>query len=395
MKKINHPLMFNNITNDDVKCLQNFLKNNKKKIFTQSKKVKEFENKWSKWLGVKYSIFVNSGSSANLLSMQIIKILYGKGEVIVPPLTWISDIASVIQNDLTPIFVDINLENLAMNEDKILKKLNKKTKAVFLSHIQGFNGLSDRLINVLRKKNIPLIEDVCESHGAKFKKKKLGTYGLISNFSFYYAHHISTIEGGMICTNNEKVRDIAQMLRSHGMLRETANKNFKKNIIKKNKDLSPQFIFMYPAYNLRNNEISAVLGINQLKRLNKNNLMRNKNFNLFLKYLDSNLFFKNFDIKGSCNYAFPVILNTKSILKRNKLESVMKKYNIEFRRGNAGGGNQLRQPYLKKYLKNISFKNFKNVDHIHFFGYYIGNYPYLNKNKIISICNVLNNFEKL
>ena len=395
MKKINHPLMFNNITNDDVKCLQNFLKNNKKKIFTQSKKVKEFENKWSKWLGVKYSIFVNSGSSANLLSMQIIKILYGKGEVIVPPLTWISDIASVIQNDLTPIFVDINLENLAMNEDKILKKLNKKTKAVFLSHIQGFNGLSDRLINVLRKKNIPLIEDVCESHGAKFKKKKLGTYGLISNFSFYYAHHISTIEGGMICTNNEKVRDIAQMLRSHGMLRETANKNFKKNIIKKNKDLSPQFIFMYPAYNLRNNEISAVLGINQLKRLNKNNLMRNKNFNLFLKYLDSNLFFKNFDIKGSCNYAFPVILNTKSILKRNKLESVMKKYNIEFRRGNAGGGNQLRQPYLKKYLKNISFKNFKNVDHIHFFGYYIGNYPYLNKNKIFSICNVLNNFEKL
>ena len=395
MKKINHPLMFNNITNDDVKCLQNFLKNNKKKIFTQSKKVKEFENKWSKWLGVKYSIFVNSGSSANLLSMQIIKILYGKGEVIVPPLTWISDIASVIQNDLTPIFVDINLENLAMNEDKILKKLNKKTKAVFLSHIQGFNGLSDRLINVLRKKNIPLVEDVCESHGAKFKKKKLGTYGLISNFSFYYAHHISTIEGGMICTNNEKVRDIAQMLRSHGMLRETANKNFKKNIIKKNKDLSPQFIFMYPAYNLRNNEISAVLGINQLKRLNKNNLMRNKNFNLFLKYLDSNLFFKNFDIKGSCNYAFPVILNTKSILKRNKLESVMKKYNIEFRRGNAGGGNQLRQPYLKKYLKNISFKNFKNVDHIHFFGYYIGNYPYLNKNKIISICNVLNNFEKL
>ena len=132
MKKyFTHPLMDNNITDSDVNSLILFLKKNKKKIFTQSKKVIEFENKWSKWLGIKYSVFVNSGSSANLLTLQALKILYGTGEVIVPPLTWISDIASVIQNGFKPVFVDINPKNLCMDEEQILKSINRKTKAVF------------------------------------------------------------------------------------------------------------------------------------------------------------------------------------------------------------------------------------------------------------------------
>lgn len=387
--------MDNNIIDDDVAALQNFLKKNKKKIFTQSKKVKEFESKWSKWLGVKYSIFVNSGSSANLLSMQIIKILYGEGEIIAPPLTWVSDISSIIQNNHKPIFVDINMNNLAMDNEAIIKKLTKNTKAVFLSHIQGFNGLTNELLKILKKKKIALVEDVCESHGAKFNKKKCGTFGLISNFSFYYAHHLSTIEGGMICTNNPRVRDLAQMLRSHGMLREIDNYKYKKMIEKRNSKLSPKFIFVHPAYNLRNNELSAVIGINQLKRLNANNKKRSENFKFFLKNIDHNLFYKNFDITGSCNYAFPLVLNNRSFKERDRLEKVMSNYNIEFRRGNAGGGNQLRQPYLKNYVKKLSLKKFKNVDHVHFFGYYIGNYPSLSKSKILKICNVLNNFKNL
>ena len=391
----NHRLMENNITNEDVNSLKNFLNRNKKNFFTQSEKVKEFEEKWSKWLGVKYSIFVNSGSSANLLSMQIIKILYGKGEVIVPPLTWVSDIASVIQNGLTPKFIDINFNNLAMNDDEIIRNINKKTKAVFLSHIQGFNGLTEKLLKTLKKKKIALVEDVCESHGAKFGNRKCGTFGLISNFSFYYAHHLSTIEGGMICTNNSEVRDLAQMLRSHGMLREVENQNYKKKIIKKNKYLSEKFIFVYPAYNVRNNELSAVIGINQLKRLDKNNQLRSRNFNFFLKNLDEKLFFKKFDCNGSCNYAFPLILQGSSVKMRDKLEKVMNRFNIEFRRGNAGGGNQLRQPYLKQFNKKISLKKYRNVDHIHFFGYYIGNYPTLNKAKILKICKIINNFKNL
>ena len=388
-----HALMDNNITKEDVTNVINFLKNNKKRIFTQSKKVAEFEKKWSKWLGVKYSIFVNSGSSANLLSMLALKILKGEGEVIVPTLTWVSDIASVIQNGFKPVFVDINPKNLCMDEEQIYQKINKKTKAVFLTHIQGFNGLSTKLLKTLKEKKIDLIEDVCESHGAEFKGKKLGSFGKMSNFSFYYAHHLSTIEGGMVCTNDKNIYELVRMLRSHGMARESGNKIYEKKIIKKFPKLSPKFIFLYPSYNLRNNEISATFGLSQLGNLKKNNILRNNNFKFFIKKIDSRYYVNDFDLKGCSNYAFPLILKKKSFSNRDKLEKAMKKNNIEFRRGNAGGGNQLRQPYLKKYIKDINLKDFKNVDHIHFFGYYIGNYPSLKKAKIKIICQILNNIK--
>jgi len=391
MKNFNHPLMDNNIEQSDINAIIKFLKQNKKRIFTQSKKVKEFEFKWSKWLGVKYSVFVNSGASANLLSISALKILYGTGEIIVPSLTWISDIASVIQNNFKPIFVDINPKNLSMNEKMVINKSSKNTKAVFLTHAKGIKSLSKNLINILKKKNIPLIEDVCESHGATFKNKKLGTYGLMSNFSFYYAHHMSTIEGGMICTNNKKIYELIKILRSHGMAREAGNKKFEKSMIKKYPELSPKFIFLYPAYNVRNNEISAVIGLSQLKRLDANNKIRVINLNLFLKNINSEKYRNDYSLEGSCNYAFPLVLKKGNIKNRNLLEKILKKNKIEFRRGNAGGGNQLRQPYLKEYIKGINLKQFKEVDHIHFFGYYIGNYPSLKKDKILRICKILNN----
>ena len=147
-----------------------------------------------------------------------------------------------------------------MDEDQILKKINKNTIAV-LTHAQGFNGLTQKLLSILKKRKIELIEDVCESHGAKFKKKKLGTFGLISNFSFYYAHHMSTIEGGMVCTNNKKIYQIARSLRSHGMLREIDSKVEEKKNNKKNPKLSPKFIFLYKGFNFRNNEIGGIFGI--------------------------------------------------------------------------------------------------------------------------------------
>ena len=236
-----------------------------------------------------------------------------------------------------------------------------------------------------------MLEDVCESHGALFDKKKLGSYGLISNFSFYYAHHMSTIEGGMVCTNNKKVYQLIRVLRSHGMLRECGDPAFEKKIIKKNPKLSPKFIFLHPAYNLRNTEMPAVVGLNQLKRLDKNNIKRTKNFKFFLSHLNKDYYRINFELTGSSNYAFPLILNKANLKNRDLLEKIMKNNNIEFRRGNAGGGNQLRQPYLKKYIKGINLKNFKEVDHIHFYGYYIGNYPTLKKEKILKICKILNN----
>ena len=391
--KFRHSLMSDNFTKSDMNEVKKFI-NHKNITLTQSKKVKEFEKKWSRWLGVKYSVFVNSGSSANYITILALKIINKnkiKNEIIVPTLTWVSDINSVIMNGFKPVFVDINFSNLSMNVDEILKKISKKTLAVFITHAQGFNGLNNKLLQVLKKKKIHLIEDVCESHGATFKGKRLGNYGLISNFSFYYAHHLTTIEGGMVCTNSKKIYEIVKILRSHGMLREANNKKFERKLISKYKYLSPKFIFMYPSLNFRNNEIGAVIGINQLKSLNKNNLLRTRNFKLFLKLLDPNKFFKEFDIVGSSNYAFPVILKTKDFKKRDLFEKELLKNGIEFRRGNAGGGNQLRQPYIKNIVKNINLKNFKKVNHVHFFGYYIGNYPSLNKNKITLICKILNN----
>ena len=393
--KFNHPLMHNNFTKSDMQSVQKLLKK-KNVTLTQSDKVIEFESKWSNWLGCKYSVFVNSGSSANFITLSILKTLNknkNKNEIIVPTLTWVSDINAVILNGFKPVFVDINLSNLSMNTNEIFKKINKKTLGVFITHAQGFNGLTDRLLKILKEKKIILIEDVCESHGAKHNKK-LGTYGLISNFSFYYAHHLTTIEGGMICTNEKKIYELARIFRSHGMARESGNKIFEKNLIKKHKDLSPKFIFLYPTFNFRNNEIGATIGISQLKKLDINNSKRTKNFKYFLDKLDAKKYWKDFLIKGSSNYAFPIILKTKSIKIRNNFENYLKKYNIEFRRGNAGGGNQLRQPYLKKFLKfKISPKKFKNVEHVHFFGYYIGNYPNLKFKKINQIVKILNSFK--
>ena len=382
--------MHQNFSTSDVRAVIKLFKN-KRLILTQSENVKKFEEKWSKWLGVKYSVFVNSGSSANLLTISTLKILFkNKKEIILPSLTWVSDINSVIQNGFKPVFVDINPKNLCMDENQIIKKINKNTLAVFLTHVQGFNGLTQNLITTLRKKKIHLIEDVCESHGARFNSKKLGTFGKISNFSFYYAHHMSTIEGGMLCTNDKKIYEIARMLRSHGMVRESNNKSFEKKMIKNNPKLSPKFIFLYPAYNFRNTEVGAVIGLNQLKSLNKHNKRRQENFKFFLKLIDKNKFRTDFNIKGSCNYAFPVILRKADYKFRNFFENKLKKHGIEFRRGNAGGGNQLRQPYLKPYLKNFNLSNFKEVDHIHFFGYYIGNYPSLDFIQIRKLVKILN-----
>ena len=387
--QFSHPLMHNNFTKADMNAAIKLFKQ-KNIILTQSKYVKEFEKKWSKWLGVKYSVFVNSGSSANLLTMTVLKILYGKGEIILPPLTWVSDINSVIQNNFKPVFVDINPKNLCMSEEEIVKKVNKNTLAVFMTHVQGFNGLTSKLISFLKKRKVLLIEDVSESHGATFNKRKLGTFGKISNFSFYYAHHMSTIEGGMICTNDKKIYEIVKILRSHGMVRESNSSVFEKKMIKTYPKLSPKFIFLYSGYNFRNNEVGGVIGLSQLNSLDKNNKKRKENFKFFLKLLDQSKYRTDFQLEGSCNYAFPVILKRKSLKSRNVFEKKLLENKIEFRRGNAGGGNQLRQPYLQKFVENVNLSNFKEVDHVHFFGYYIGNYPSLSKAKIKKICNILN-----
>ena len=253
--------------------------------------------------------------------MQLLYYKYGCCEVIVPPLTWVSDVASIVNTGHTPVFVDINLTNLSFDIEKLKQAITSKTRAIFLTHVLGLNGLTDELLQICRENDLFLIEDVCESHGATFKGKKAGSIGDISNFSFYFAHHMSTIEGGMVCTNNDEFYDILRFSRSHGMVRECKSKEFKEQTKLNHPDLNPDFIFLAPAYNFRSTELNAVLGLSQLKSLDKNNQQRRENFEYFLSSLDSNKYITTLDTNGQSNYAFIVIMNDPDINQRNKIES--------------------------------------------------------------------------
>ena len=382
--------MRNNITRKDLDAMIEHLKQDDP-ILTNGPKCRQFEEAWSEWLGVKYSVFVNSGASANLLSMTMLKIMYPEGgEIIVPPLTWVSDIASVLQTGFTPVFVDIDLDTLGMNSDAILDALTPNTRAVFLSHIQGFNALNDDLLIELDKWGVHLIEDVCESHGATHNRQLCGSFGLMSNFSFYYAHHMTTIEGGMICTNDEDIYHTLRMLRSHGMVRECGNE-VKKIVYKSaNPELNPDFIFAHAAYNMRNNELGGILGLSQLPNLNQNVILRNRNHERFLSRLNQDKYFVGFKLVGASNYAFNLILKEKDEVFVAKLMQKMKDEGIEFRRGSAGGGNQLRQPYLKNIVSEDFHKNFPNTEHVHFYGFYLGNFPSMTIEEVDAITDILN-----
>ena len=383
------PLMRNNITRSDLDAVIRFLKQDDP-ILTHSKQVEAFEREWSRWLGVRHSVFVNSGASANLVTMAALRETRGGGEVIVPPLTWVSDIAAVMQNGFTPVFADIDPRTLGMDTAQILKQITRRTRAVFLTHILGYDALTGTLLAELKRRGIPLIEDVSESHGATHRGRKLGTFGLASNFSFYYAHHMSTIEGGMICTNDARFYETARMLRSHGMVRECRSAALKRKYEKAHPDLRPEFIFALPGYNVRPTEINAVLGRAQLKRLDRNNRVRTRNLNLFLDHLDPAVYRTDFNRTGSSNYAFTLVLKQPDVALRDAVMAALRAHGVEFRRGTSGGGNQLRQPYLRRLGGTKMAKLFPRCDHVHFFGFYIGNYPALEPAKIRTLCRVLN-----
>lgn len=384
------PLMRNNILREDLDAVIEHLKQDDP-ILTHGANVRAFEAEWSEWLGVKYSVFVNSGASANLLTMAILKIRHPDGgEVITPPLAWVSDVASVLQNGFSPVFADIDPHTLAMDPTQILSKITGKTRAVFLTHVQGFDGLTDELIDELIRRNIPLIEDVCESHGATHNGKKLGSLGWISNFSFYYAHHMSTIEGGMVCTNDPEVYQQVRMLRSHGMVREASDPAVRSAYQTVNPELNPDFIFAFPAYNARNTEIGGIMGRTQLKRLDQIVKRRTENLLRFLKQIDSTKYRTDFKLEGSSNYAFNLILKKPDDNLVQCLMHKMRESGVEFRRGSAGGGNQIRQPYLKGIVPDGHHRNFPETEHVHFYGFYIGNFPDLANDEVDEICTIIN-----
>ena len=246
-------------------------------------------------------------------------------------------------------------------------------------------------MKICEDNNILLIEDVCESHGVTHNNVKAGSIGFASNFSFYFAHHMSTIEGGMISTNDNHFYQLCRSLRSHGMVREFTDDKLIEKYHNDHPDLNEDFIFIGPAHNFRSTEINAVLGLCQLEKLDSNNKIRVNNFKYFVENLNSEKFYTDFEMDGQSNYAFIVIMKEADFEMRHLLETTLKHNGIEFRRGLSGGGNQLRQPFFKNKLKEHElYENFSNVEHVHNFSWYIGNYPTLEIEKIDNLLGILN-----
>jgi CDP-4-dehydro-6-deoxyglucose reductase, E1 len=379
-------LINDSITDGDKKALTDFI-NTPNQRFTQGSKVKQFEKTWSKYVGCEYSVFVNSGASANYIMASIMKEEKGLGEVIVSPLGWVSDVSPLVNLGFTPVFVDVSMENMSITLENIKKAVTDKTVGVSLVHVLGFNAVTDEMVEFCEDNDLFFIEDCCESHGATYKGTKVGNFGDVSNFSFYFGHHITTIEGGMVCTNDEKLYDQAKLFRSHGMIRE-ASSQVQEHYERARPDLNPLFTFAVPGYNFRNQELNAVLGLEQLKRLDYNCDKRRENFSNWIGGLNSDKFYTDFHQNGNSNFALPLILRKKDLELFEKCCILLEEQKIEFRIGTAGGGNQARQPYLEKY--DFKADDLNIVDHIHDFGLYIGNHPELNKNQIIGLCRTLN-----
>lgn len=389
----NWQLINDSITSNDKKALTRFI-NEPNQRFTQGEKVREFEMEWCKFLGCSHSVYVNSGASANYIMASIMKEKKGLGEVIVSPLGWVSDVSPLVNLGFTPVFVDVDMRNMSITLENIKKAVTDKTVGVTLVHVLGFNAITDEMVHFCRDNDLFLIEDCCEAHGTEHKGDRVGIYGDVSNFSFYFGHHMTSIEGGMVCTNDYDLWDMAKLFRAHGMTREASDRLQDKYKLDY-PDNNPLFTFAVPGYNMRNQEINAVLGISQLNGSNRmgsrliGNIKRRKeNLDTWLHWLDSNMFYTDFLVKGNSNFALPLILNDKDSDLFERCCKVLEEEKVEYRVGTAGGGNQARQPYLEKY--DFVEHNLDNVNHIHDYGLYVGNHPKLEDEQIVNLVKKLN-----
>src|SRR6056300_653778 len=288
MNNFFYPLIDDPFSNDDIKKGINVLKSRQ---LTLAGETLNFERSFSKKIDAKYSLMVNSGSSANLLALQCLINPYRENrlkkndEVIIPTLCWSTSLWPIVQSNLKPVFIDINKETLNINEAEIEKKITKKTKAILLVHVLGNSCNMDLILRIKKKYNLILIEDTCESLGTKYKNKYLGTFGEFSSFSFYSSHQISSGEGGMICCKNKSDYEIIKSLRSHGWSRGTS---YEKKISNKNRNLDKRFIFFNSGYNLRPTEVSASIGHNQFKKLDNFIKLRNNNRMLIISTIKKN-----------------------------------------------------------------------------------------------------------
>jgi CDP-6-deoxy-D-xylo-4-hexulose-3-dehydrase len=361
------PLMKDCVTSADKEAMINFITSTSR--FTNGPQVREFEKKWSEWLGCKYSLFVSSGSTANLLLVSAIKEKYNLqagDKVLVPAMTWVTNISPVTQLGLQPIFCDVDRNNFGFDLDhlKILANKHPDIKAVFVTHLFGIPADMDSYREILP--NAIFMEDVCESHGATYKGQKTGTLSVGSTFSFYFGHHMTTIEGGFVCTNDNELYNLMKMKRSHGMAREAQEDKFEE-YKQMYPDVHPQFLFVTDGYNFRSMELNAVLGLSQLPRLDGYVSRRQEIYDRFLTILHGYDLFHIPSQEGNSSFCLPFICHKKEV--KEKLEPFLNARGIETRP--LCSGNLLRQPFLKDYTLEI--ETAANVDFLHENGFFIGN----------------------
>ena len=353
--------------------------------YTQFEKVKLFEKEWSKWQGCKYSVFVNSGSSADLIMLDAVKEFNNipdDSEVIVPAVTWTTNITSVIQAKLKPVFVDINLDDLSFNYSNLERAISPKTRIILVTHLIGLPANIEIIKFIANKHNLVVLEDCCESHGAVFNNIKVGNHGIAGTFSFYWGHHMTTVEGGMLCTDIDELNDLFILKRSHGLAREldSSKHEFYK---KKYPEIDFNFLFLTHGYNFRNSELHATIGIEQLTQLDRYIKIRNANYEKFVKIvslIEDKIFL--FNSEGISSFCLPFIF--KEIKDKNLLQSKFLDNQIETRP--IISGNLLRQPCFKSYE---NYSDFPNAEVLHQNGFYIGNNQFVNDERLDILNNIL------
>ena len=374
MNKYFYPLIENPYRKSDINEALKVLKSRRLTIGPITDK---FQNSFTKKLGSNFSLMVNSGSSANLLALQCLINPYRKkrlkpgDEVLISSLCWSTSLWPIIQSGLKPKFVDIDLDSLNINLNDLKKKISKKTKAILIVHVLGNCVDMSELMRIVKKHNLILIEDTCESLGTKYKNKYLGTFGDFSSFSFYSSHQISSGEGGMICCKNNDDHEIIKSLRAHGWSRGLKNE---KKIAAANKHLDSRFIFYNSGFNLRSTDIAASIGLNQFKDIDqfikKRSINRDKILKIFKKKIKMMKYLSFIDANNHVEaswFGIPILLSKK--INRNKFLKKIEKLGVETRP--IISGNFLKQPSIKKYKLNKK-SNFKNSDIVNNHGFFIG-----------------------
>jgi CDP-6-deoxy-D-xylo-4-hexulose-3-dehydrase len=378
-------LVENTIDNKDIDSLIEWLKTYPK--LTKGQLTIEFEKQLANWFGSKYAVFVNSGSSANLLMLYALKMsgTMKNKKVVVPSLSWATDLSPVIQLDMEPILVDCNLANLSVDINH-LEQLFKEHEpsALLLVSVLGFSPDMESLVELCDKYDVTLLEDNCESQGTKYNGIKLGNFGKMASCSTYFGHIMSTIEGGVITTNDETLYEILIQLRSHGWARDL-NDN-RKNSLREEygiDEFSELYTFYLPGFNLRSTDLQAFIGLQQLKKVDEMITRRNENLQYYKQLLSDKVWFPT-EVESSytANFSIPVILET--LEQKKRLVELLRQNGVECRP--LISGSMGTQPFYTKLYGRVILPNCSIVDER---GIYVPNHPDLTKEQIEFICNLI------